>query len=189
MITAVQQCVTVEQYEFFALAYRSIIAYPCAMCFNVGMSMAEPLPSPTPEADSAPDYNADDSSDQGEIPNPKTIDRDIAQLGVYEGKLIGSKALKFLDEIGENIEGISVANAEYQVHEIVQEGLLPYISYVKHLSEDNRRVMQDAGYMDIDSMTVLQKAFALKVARSIAKEQPAPERPAPPPMPPRPRES
>ncbi len=101
------------------------------MCFNVGMSMAEPLHSPTPEADSAPDYNADDSSDQGEIPNPKTIDRDIAQLGVYEGKLIGSKALKFLDEIGENIEGISVANAEYQVHEIVQEGLLPYISYVK----------------------------------------------------------
>ena len=157
------------------------------MCFNVGMSMAEPLPTPAPEVDPVPDYSTeDDLSDQEDTSDQETIERDITKLGLYEGKLIGSKALKFLDEIGENIEGISIPNAEYQVHQIVQEGLLPYITLVEHLSEDNRRLMLSAGYKDIDSMTVLQKAFALKVSKNIAKEQPAPQRPTPPPTPPRP---
>ncbi len=63
MVTPVQKRMAVEEYEFFALTHKDIIAYPRAMCFNVGMSNPELFPSePTGEVPRPRDPHLDEEA-------------------------------------------------------------------------------------------------------------------------------
>lgn len=199
MIAAVQQGVTVEQYEFFALAHRSIIAYPYPMCFNVGMSNfeqlslphepsepvgAEPEPShESPEQD--PNLPPEDDATE-EILGPDDNDRLIREAGLTEGLITGARALSLLEDIGEDTTGMGITQAENRVHQISQAGLLPYIPRAQIIGTEPYRPILNAGLGDTTTMTVLERAAALKSLRQQPAQSNVPPRQSPPPRIPRP---
>lgn len=172
------------------------------MCFNVGMSNFEqlslthepsesggvnPEPSHEPlEQDPSLSLEGYATDENEEILDPDDNDRLIREAGLTEGLITGERALSFLEDIGEDTTGMGITQAENRVHQISQAGLLPYIPRALIIGAEPYRPILNTGLGDTTTMTVLERATALKSLSQQPAPSSIPPRQSPPPRIPRP---